>query len=237
MGRGHHHDSTERPLTKTTVFWMSPCQKTVYRRHHDIVVHDTTFSANRFDMQLQCFVVVDSAFKSRLVACALTLGGKLADYEWALRQLMVAVNNKAPKAIMVGRDPAMDSACFSILPQTRIINCMWHGRQNLRRMVRPHLVAGWGRFTKEFEVACRPLLPAEFDRRWETLCQTFGDRDVGVITRYLKRLYKDRLQWAWPWVRTSFTASMQSTQRVEKLNHVVKYMGLQSNRHLRKSSR
>ncbi|KAF9359827.1 hypothetical protein BGX34_008119, partial [Mortierella sp. NVP85] len=128
---------------------------------------------------------------------------------------------------MVDRDPAMDSACFSILPQTRIINCMWHGGQNPINMLQPQLTDGWNTFIREFNVASRSPLPAEFDERWRALYETFGNGNQ-VVTKYLDGLYKDRFQWAWPWGWTTFTASMQSTQRVEKVNHLIKYMGPQS---------
>ncbi|KAG0199057.1 hypothetical protein BGX31_004392, partial [Mortierella sp. GBA43] len=66
----------------TGVFWMSPHQVTLYRRYHDIVVHDTTAGTNRFGMSLHCFVVVDASFKSRLVASALTSSERIEDYNW-----------------------------------------------------------------------------------------------------------------------------------------------------------
>ncbi|KAF9176096.1 hypothetical protein BGZ50_001812, partial [Haplosporangium sp. Z 11] len=55
----------------------------------------------------------------------------------------------------------------------------------------------------------------------------FGDNG-GKISTYLKQIYEDRFRWAWPWVRTIFTASMQLTQRVEKTHHLVKMLGLNS---------
>ena len=42
------------------------------------------------------------------------------------------------------------------------------------------------------------------------------------VEAYLRRLYDRRIHWAWPWVRTHFTAGIQSTQRVEKTHNIIK---------------
>lgn len=53
------------------IFWMSPSQRSLYRRYRDIVLNDNTFKTNRFHMPLNVVVVVDNNGKSRLVGCAL----------------------------------------------------------------------------------------------------------------------------------------------------------------------
>ncbi|KAF9992878.1 hypothetical protein BGZ80_008377, partial [Entomortierella chlamydospora] len=68
---------------------------------------------------------------------------------------------------------------------------------------------------------------------WEAICREFGDDDEKV-SRYLQRLYDGRFQWAWPWVRTSLTAGMQSTERVETTHHMVKMLGTTSKTRSRK---
>jgi hypothetical protein len=67
------------------VLWMSPDQATLYHRYRDIVVHDTTQSTNKFNMAMHNFVVVDSAFRTRIVASALTSGEKIQDCRWVLQ--------------------------------------------------------------------------------------------------------------------------------------------------------
>ncbi|KAF9190431.1 hypothetical protein BGZ49_003692 [Haplosporangium sp. Z 27] len=47
---------------------------------------------------------------------------------------------------------------------------------------------------------------------------------VVSFTSYLESLYERRFYWARPWVGTVFTAGTQSTQRVEKAHHILKYM-------------
>lgn len=206
-----------------TLFWMSAEQRVLYNRYRDIVIHDTTASTNRFHMSLHCFVVVDSEFKTRIVACALTAGETTRDYEWVLGRLLLASGNIAPEAIMIDKDPAMDAACASIIPQTRVMNCVWHASKNRYLRLHSPLRDTWRSFEGIFIETCRSLTPPEFDSRWSALCERFGD-DGGAIDRYLQRLYDDRHQWGWPWVRTQFTAGIQSTQRVEKTHHLVKMM-------------
>ncbi|KAF9084865.1 hypothetical protein BGX27_003689, partial [Mortierella sp. AM989] len=82
-------------------------------------------------------------------------------------------------------------------------------------------------FNRDLLAATRSLIPAEFETKWQAICDEFGD-DEGKVSKYLRRLYNDRFQWAWPWVRTTFTAGMQTTQRIEKTHHLIKMLGVNS---------
>ncbi|KAI8355505.1 hypothetical protein B0O80DRAFT_44240 [Mortierella sp. GBAus27b] len=164
----------------------------------------------------------------------------------------------------------MNSACASVLPNTKVLNCMWHAHTNLRQNLQSSLGDKWTPFLENFFEVCRSLTPKEFDARWAHLLKEYGDEDddkdqdenqgqddgddddydqdddqnddngqdddqegdgetakaEGNITRYLRRLYTERVHWGWPWMRTIFTAGMKSTQRVEKTHHFVKSVGL-----------
>ncbi|KAF9367205.1 hypothetical protein CPC16_006804, partial [Podila verticillata] len=122
---------------------------------------------------------------------------------------------------MIDKDPGMVSACDKILPATRVINCSWHAGKNLRMKVQKTLGDNWDQFHDEFVEVSRSLLPQEFDNRWSEFYARYAPRNQN-LAKYLDTLRKDRFTWAWPWIRTVFTAGMQSTQRVEKAHHLVK---------------
>ncbi|KAI9240196.1 MAG: hypothetical protein BYD32DRAFT_186250 [Podila humilis] len=81
----------------------------------------------------------------------------------------------------------------------------------------------WDQFHVEFVEVSHSLLPQEFDNRWSEFYARYAPRNQN-LAKYLDTLRKDRFTWAWPWIRTVFTAGMQSTQRVEKAHHLVKVM-------------
>jgi hypothetical protein len=225
----------------TGLFWMSPNQRDLYQRYHDVVVNDTTAKTNRLGMQLNCFVVVDAMFKTRLVACALTRQETEQDYNWILTQLKTASSNITPEVIMVDEDPSMDAACPDVFPQTRIVNCIWHIERNIaKHLSHTFGSARYASFTTHFNRLMHALTPAKFDEQWATLLRDFCERKTvgsdgkgdtvytGTVAEYLEKLYKRRYHWAGPWVKASFTAGMRSTQRVEGNHHLIKLMGANS---------
>jgi hypothetical protein len=121
------------------LFWMDTQQRGLYFRYHDVVLNDNTAQTNRFNMPLSTFVIVDANGKSRIVACALVSGETTEDYEWILEQLLEN-GGVAPRIILVDEDPAMEAACASIIPQTIMLNCIWHlGSLNLAKNLRASL--------------------------------------------------------------------------------------------------
>jgi hypothetical protein len=205
------------------LFWMEPQQRVLYLRYNDIVLNDNTANTNRFNMALSTFVIVDANAKSRIAACALVSGETTADYEWILEQLLEASDGVAPGVLLVDEDPAMEAACASTIPQTTMLNCIWHlGSLNIAKNLQGALRSEWQAFMPRFWAARNALTPDEFERKWSALVQDFGGNNRRGVEAYLRRLSDRRQRWAWPWVGSNFTAGMQSTQRVEKTHHLIK---------------
>jgi len=221
-----------------SAFWMSPSQLQLYRQYHDVIVNDSTMQTNRLGMKLNCTVVVDANFKTRLVACALSAHETETDYHWILEQLKKATGYLEPKVIMVDEDTAMDAALPEVFPRTHIVNCIWHIHENIRRHLSSPLGRRFDAFMARFRQVTDSLTPAVFDRHWLKLLEDFNNQKsdkpddeklyVGSVGKHLKRLYERRHHWAGPWVQASFTAGMRSTQRVEKSHHLIKKMGVDS---------
>ena len=54
-----------------SLFWMSPMQRELYNKYNDVVILNTTYNTNRFQMMLCIVTVVDNNYKTRIVACAI----------------------------------------------------------------------------------------------------------------------------------------------------------------------
>lgn len=199
------------------LFWMTLLQRQLYQRYSDV---DATANTNRFKMTLCNFVIVDTNNRSRLVASALICQEGTEDYEWILRNLLVANNRIIPTVLLVDEDTAMEAACIKILPETSMVSCIWHlASLNLKKNLQKQLGNKWAEFVKHFWRTRNAITPEEFEQSWTILQHTYGnDRS----NHYLERLYRRRQRWAWPWVGSKFTAGMQSTQRVEKAHAIIK---------------
>ncbi|KAG0009065.1 hypothetical protein BGZ82_004232, partial [Podila clonocystis] len=127
----------------------------------------------------------------------------------------------------------MIAACHTTMLSTRMIYCLWHGTKNLKKNLKAPLGAQWDPFLSDFASTCHSVTKGEFDSKWHILHNKYGnsnkDNDKNKqIKEYLERLYSYRFNWAWVWTRTVFTAGMQSTQRAEKENHLVKLLRINS---------
>ena len=211
----------------TQLFWMTGIQQQLYRQYSDVLVVDTTFGTNRFQMPLHQFVVVDSNFKTRLVANAITAGEKQFEYEWVLEELLKTMDNTQPGAIILDKDPSMIGACDRKLQSTRQVNCLWHGKGNLKKHLKRKLGEQWSQFLSDFTAASHSIAEPEFMERWNNLFSKYSTKD-DKAKEYLERLFDDRHHWVWAWTQTVFTAGMQSTQRVEKEHDLVKMLGANS---------
>lgn len=73
------------------------------------------------------------------------------DYEWILRQLLMANDNLAPHTIIVDDDHAKEAACANVIGHTVLLNCIWHlGHQNLNKNLRGALGKDWQAFISAF---------------------------------------------------------------------------------------
>ena len=204
------------------IFWMTPSQRTLYGRYHDVVLNDNTFKTNRFNMPFNVFVVVDTDGKNRVVACSLTSAEKTEDYAWILQQLLAANDDNHPHVIIVDEDLAMEAACYEVIPRTTRLNCIWHlGHQNLNTNLHGAMGSAWEQFISAFWKTRNAITQDVFERKWQETVTVFADGKPAAQS-YLQRIYDRREHWAWPWVGTKFTAGMQSTQRVESVNANIK---------------
>jgi hypothetical protein len=221
-------DSDSNELRR--IFWMSPHQRRIYRRYHDVIVQDNTAKTNKL-FHLAVFVAVDTNGKSRIVATALVLRETSLDYEWLLMQLLDASKGDdgrelAPKVVLVDEDLGMDLALRHKLPDTHIVNCIWHlAAINLpTNLIRRLGGAAFKTFMVKFWLAQKSLTSGEFEARWEVLREEALAKNKRAA-RYLRRVFKHRHQWARFQVARLFTAGMQSTQRVESAHSLIKRKG------------
>ena len=160
---------------------MSPVQRELYRRYHYIVVNDNTAQTNSLNMPLNVFVVVDNDGKTRVVACALLSAETIVEYAWGLKQLMEASKGsdgvvRALDAILVDEDLALDLALRSEMPQSKVINCIWHiAAHNVPKNLRSALgTKRYGGFIVRFWHAQKTLTEEEFQREWQELQDEYG---------------------------------------------------------------
>jgi hypothetical protein len=114
------------------LLWMSPLQRDLYERFHDVVILDTTSNTNQFRMMLCVVVIIDNHFKTRIVASAIIEDETLDSFRWILMTLFeeTGINSKV---IFTDSDPSLISAIKEIHPDASHLLCIFHIDLNIRK--------------------------------------------------------------------------------------------------------
>ncbi|CAB4418039.1 unnamed protein product [Rhizophagus irregularis] len=208
-------DHGERRLN--SLFWMSPDQVNAYERYHDIVIVDTTSKTNQFDMILMLIIVVDNNFRNIIVAAAILEDETEATFTWILQELKNSCD-LTPTVLYSDADPALISAIKTNYPETHHFHCIFHIDLNLKKNLKGKLHDQFELFRAKFLEMRNFLYHKTFEIKWNTLIDEFP-----ACEQYLTRaLYPCKSSWACYAINQNFTAGIQSTQRVESTNKIIK---------------
>ena len=199
------------------IFWMTSDQILLWSRYSDVILHDNTSRTNKYNFPLSLFILVDNDGKSRLGAQAFLNDETQESYEWVLQQTLDATGSQ-PRVILTDMDPAMTAACQIIYKDTYHIHCIWHMSQNLPKRLKHKLGAtDFKTFNTDFWKTRNSLCVEVFEQRFQALIEKFPNSST-----YMRNtLYPIRQSWVRAFTSRSFTAGMQSTQRVESINAIV----------------
>jgi hypothetical protein len=204
----------------TGLFWMTSQQRNeLWPKFHDVVIHDNTAKTNRYEMALSLFVGIDNNFKTRVLAQALIKYETQADYSWILQCTLEATNNLSPIVLFTDCDPGMIAAVQVIYPTTRHLLCIYHIIENVKKKARSKLRGEMVKsFVKDFCCMRNSYNQYEFEAKYNEMLKKYEP-----CRSYLeKKLYPNRESWARYSIAKMFTAGVESTQRVESLNGVLK---------------
>jgi hypothetical protein len=123
-----------------------------------------------------------------------------------------------PTALYSDADPVLISAVKKNYPETRHFLCIFHIDLNLRKKLKGKLHDQFEPFCAKFLAMRNSLCHRKFETEWKELISKFP-----ACEQYLTRvLYPCRSSWASYAINRNFTAGIQSMQRVEVTNKIIK---------------
>ena len=199
--------------------WMRPEQQVLWSRFHDIILLDTTAKTNRFSMILCVIILVDNYNRSHLAAIAILSDETRDSFEWLFQSLLNATGGLMSRLLYTDADPAMVAAVNSFWPKTKHHFCLFHIQKNLEKNLMGKLHGEkWNEFFAAFSRARNSRVESIFEERWATLLSEYPK-----AANYLQRqLYRCQEAWALCFTHHAFNAGIQSTQRVELYNSIIK---------------
>ena len=111
-------------------FWRDGISKLDYECFRDVVIFDTTYRTNKYNMIYAPFVGVNHHWKNVLFGCAFLCDETIASFVWLFDAFLEAMDYKAPKTIFIDQDHAMANAIARVLPKTQHRLCQWHISKN-----------------------------------------------------------------------------------------------------------
>ncbi|KAB2620597.1 protein FAR1-RELATED SEQUENCE 5-like [Pyrus ussuriensis x Pyrus communis] len=180
----------------TNFFWRDGRSRIDYECFGDVVVFDTTYRTNKYNM-----------------ICAPFVG--TATFEWLFEAFLESMGNQKPITIFTDQCQAMANAIMVVFPGTCHRLCTWHISMNATRNI-PTLY-GIPEFKKLFNKCldgCQTEL--EFQHTWDAMIEEFNIAQ----NKWLKGLYAIREKWCPVFSQDAFSVRIKSTQRSESMNNV-----------------
>ncbi|KAL3745549.1 hypothetical protein ACJRO7_014632 [Eucalyptus globulus] len=185
----------------TDVFWSDGISKLDYDSFGDVVVFDTTYRTNKYNMICAPFVGVNHHWKNVLFGCAFLIDETIASFVWAFQSFLEAMGNKALKTIFTDQDHAMANAIRTVFPNSDHRLCIWHIGKNVTHHI-AHLLGKPGFRDKYWhKLLYRCESEIEMETTWKAMCQEWNLSE----NKWLDNLYRMRIR---------------STQRSESANNV-----------------
>ncbi|XP_021723359.1 protein FAR1-RELATED SEQUENCE 5-like [Chenopodium quinoa] len=130
----------------SNIFWIDSMMLEDYRIYGDVLVFDTTYRTNRYNL--------------------------IYSFIWLLETFLKAMENKKPTSIFTDQDQAMANAIEQVLPNTRHRLCIWHLEQNA--ITRFGALKKDKEFKYAFNQCLKMCVTEqEFEAKWQAMMQKY----------------------------------------------------------------
>lgn len=94
----------------TIFFWRDDRSRVDYDCFGDVVVFDTTYRTNKYNLICALFVGVDHHWQNVMFGCAFLLGETTDSFIWLFKSFLESMGNRSPITIFTNQDQAMSNA-------------------------------------------------------------------------------------------------------------------------------
>lgn len=99
----------------SNVFWRDSMMKEDYNIYGDVVVFDTTYRTNRYNLICAPFVGINNHWKNTMFGCAFLSDEKIESFEWLFEAFKKSMGGKCPITIFTDQDQAISNAIEKVL--------------------------------------------------------------------------------------------------------------------------
>ncbi|XP_074558136.1 protein FAR1-RELATED SEQUENCE 6-like [Curcuma longa] len=192
------------------VFWADARSRAAYQYYNDVVMLDTTYVTNKYDLPLATLVGVNHHGQLVLLGCCLLSDETMETYVWLFKAWIACMYGEFPKALITDHFKAIQSAVAQVIPNVRHRMCL---SQILKRV--PEKLGGsadYRAINKALQKAVYDSLTVdEFEEDWTRMVDIYGLQG----NEWIRSLYEFRHSWVPVYLKNTFWAGMSTTQRNE----------------------
>lgn len=197
-------------------FWRDGRMKSDYDLFGDLLVYDTTYRTNKYEMICSPFVGMDNHCRNIMFGCGFLKSEKTESFIWLFNTFLKSMKGKHPITLMSNESVAMAAATGVVFPETRHRLCIWHISENSKQ----HLMGLRSKedFVKLFNHVLKHTdTVSEFEFHWKRLMDNFCCHN----DKWLNNLYNMREKWCPAFNKDFFSGGILSSQRSEATHHAI----------------
>ena len=222
------------------LFFELPGAKATWAKGGDtnVLLFDPTHGTNRYKMKLCSFTTVGENSATECLAVALLLSESTDMFVWAFR-CFTEVFRVPPTCFFTDRDSQIETAVEILVhdglwASVQHLYCIFHLYKNLWEKLRPLFLGSaseWHELNNRFWTIAKETDDRSvdlFEEEWERILEYFQQHAPSSCSTYettrqwLESLADSKKKWASRYVWSAFTAGINSTQRAESWQNLVK---------------
>ncbi|XP_056688482.1 protein FAR1-RELATED SEQUENCE 5-like [Spinacia oleracea] len=205
-----------------SLFWRDSMMMEDYGIFGDIVVFDTTYRTNRYNLICAPIVGINNHWNNCMFGCAFIGDEKIESFVWLLQTFKKSMGGKSPISIFTDQYAAMNNVINQVFPDSRHRLCVWHLHQNA--ITRFGALKRDPTFKKTFNYCLyKCVTVVEFETNWRSMLQQYEL----IGEEWFTNVYDLREKWCPALSKDFFSAGILSSQRSESTNHAI---GFRANR-------
>ncbi|XP_071689185.1 protein FAR1-RELATED SEQUENCE 11-like [Rutidosis leptorrhynchoides] len=201
------------------IFWSHAHCFDMYQEYGDVVVFDTTYKVNSYDMPFGIFVGVDNHGRTILFGCALLRDETTTTFEWLFKHdQMTQMARESPQTILTDQDQWMTNAIAKEIPSAKHAFCIWHITTKFSSWFMSVLRSEYSSWCSEFYTLYKLDTVEEFEQHWPLVIEKYNLSN----NKHVVGLYKIKSFWVPAYLREFFFGGMTTTGRSESINAFIK---------------
>ncbi|KAJ3702892.1 hypothetical protein LUZ61_006597 [Rhynchospora tenuis] len=196
-------------------FWVEARGRLYYEKFGDVLVFDTTYRTNKYQMPFANFVGVNNHLQSIFFGCALLQDEQEESFVWLFETWLEAMHGKAPISILTDQDKAIGNAVKRVFPNTTHRLCLWHITDKFPKKIGICKKGKESGFQKDISKCIREsITPEAFEKDWQAIIERYKLES----NTWLSGLYEIRHSWIPVYNQIIFFAGVNTTQRSESMH-------------------